>query len=44
MLREKTVTIVVNNTTQKWYKARGYKIPTHTVQLWTMNKNGDGFS
>jgi hypothetical protein len=34
------IEIVVNNTTLKWYREKGYEIPTHKRQLWA-NKNGE---
>lgn len=39
MLLSEKIRIRVNNQTLRWYREKGYKIPTHTVQLWA---NVDG--
>ena len=41
MIKEKTVEITVNSTTMKWYKEKGYDIPTEKVQLYCKNKKGN---
>lgn len=41
MLKQDSTTIILNGTTTKWYKSKGYKIPLHDVQLYCKNKNGD---
>lgn len=39
MLKYDTIDIIINNSELRWYRAKGYKIPTHTVQLWA-NRQG----
>jgi len=39
MLKNETITITLSSSEIRWYKNKGYTIPTHKVQLWA-TKNG----
>lgn len=41
MLKDDTVEITVNNSTIKWYREKGYDIPTKPVQSYCKNKKGE---
>lgn len=40
MLKNELIEVTVNNSTIRWYKEKGYEIPTKAVQTWYKNKNG----
>lgn len=38
MFKNNAIEVNISNSTIRWYKAKGYEIPTHTVQLWATIK------
>ena len=41
MLKDQLVEVTINNGTIRWYKEKGYEVPTHCVQMWYTDKNGE---